>query len=402
MRLLSAAGPGRRAHEAAHGPLRLPSARTIVDHVEAAGLLGRGGAGFPTARKMRAVAAGTSPVVLGNACEGEPGSSKDGVLLRQHPHLILDGLQVAAAAVGAREAHLCTHSSAAVRSALAAAMRERNDRVAVTIHEVPDRYVASEESALVNFVNTGVPLPTFTPPRPFERGVKGRPTLVNNAETLAHLALIARFGAEWFRRVGDPDEPGTSLVTVTGEGQRSVVEIETGTTVGSVLTGVGIRGAQAVLVGGYFGAWVRADQAWDLPLTQRDLKAVGGSLGAGILIALPAELCGLAETARIAGYLAAQNAGQCGPCFNGLPAIAAAMSRLATGPWDDRSVADLDRWLTSVPGRGACRHPDGAVRFVTSALNVFAEDVVRHRRGHRCADSRRPARFLPLPQEVAA
>lgn len=115
-----------------------------------------------------------------------------------------------------------------------------------------------------------------------------------------------------------------------------------------------------------------------------------------MLAALPADRCGLVETARVAGYLAASNAGQCGPCSNGLPAIAAALGALARGPWDDTLWPALERWLTVVPGRGACRHPDGAVRLVASAFAVFAEDVAAHRGGSPCPRAEAPD-WLPVP-----
>jgi NADH:ubiquinone oxidoreductase subunit F (NADH-binding) len=391
MRLLTHAGPSLAEHVGVHGELRLVGRRQLLETVDRSGLLGRGGAGFPTARKLRTVAAGSRPVVLGNGCEGEPASGKDALLLSRHPHLVLDGLQAAARAVGATEAHLALHRGSPALPWVRRALAERQqDLTAVTVHEVEPRYVASEESALVNHVNTGVAKPTYTPPRPFEQGIKKRPTLVNNVETLAHLALIARHGPGWFRSVGDPDEPGTQLITVDG----AVVEVATGTAVRALLD---LREVQAVLVGGYFGTWVGRAQARDLTLTHRELHALGGALGAGIVVGLPTASCGLAETARVATYLAAQSAGQCGPCFNGLPAIARAVHCLALGPWDDHAMADLDRWLGVVAGRGACRHPDGAVRFVLSALAVFADDVAAHRAGRPCAGVR-AAPVLPVPR----
>ena len=389
MRLLTETGRSLAEHVATHGELRLGNTAALLDEVDRSGLLGRGGAGFPTGRKLRTVAAGSRSVVLGNGCEGEPASGKDRRLMHAHPHLVLDGLQTAAHAVGAREAHLAVHVDSPTLAILGKALTERHDLVRTTLHEVPVRYVASEESALVNLVNTGIAKPTFTPPRPFEQGVGKRPTAINNVETLAHLGLIARHGAEWFREVGDPEEPGTALVTVNG----TVVEVPTGTPVRHLLGP--LNDLQAVLVGGYFGTWIAAAQVHDLTLTHRDLRAAGGALGAGIVLSLPIGSCGLLETSRVATYLAAQNAGQCGPCFNGLPAIAAAVRALALGPWHDKAMADLDRWLGIVPGRGACRHPDGAVRFVLSALSVFAKDVGRHRSGHPCSGIQRPP-VLPV------
>jgi NADH:ubiquinone oxidoreductase subunit F (NADH-binding) len=394
MRLLTDTGPSLAEHVSVHGELRLANRQAILDEVDHSGLLGRGGAGFPTGRKMRTVAAGTRPVVLGNGCEGEPASGKDLRLLSSHPHLVLDGLQTAAHAVHATEAHLALHRGSPALPLVRRALAERRDLVRVTIQEVPARYVASEESALVNLVNTGSAKPTFTPPRAFEQGIGKRPTLINNVETLANLALIARHGASWFRSVGDAEEPGTQLVTVGG----NVVEVPTGTTVRALLGR--LSRFQAVLIGGYFGTWVSIELAGDLTLTHRDLRAAGGALGAGIVIGLPNGACGLLETARVAGYLATENAGQCGPCLNGLPAIAGAVRALAIGPWDERTMADLDRWLGVVPGRGVCRHPDGAVRFVVSALSTFAADVAEHRAGRPCLGVQQ-APVLPIPRPTA-
>ncbi|MDX6207100.1 MAG: hypothetical protein QOF39_3157 [Frankiales bacterium] len=409
--LLPAGAPADNlaAHTARHGGLPSSPAATIIDQVDAGGLVGRGGAGFPTGRKMRTVAAGSGrAVVVGNGCEGEPGSGKDELLLLQSPHLVLDGLALAARAVGADQVHLVLHAGSpaapVIAKAIADRARARLDTVRIQQHAVPARYVASEESALVQFLNGGPAKPMFTPPRPYERGVARRPTLLNNVETLANIALVARHGPAWFRSVGDPDEPGTQLLTVTGPGApRRVIEVETGASVESVLAATGTRydDCQAVLVGGYFGTWLSAPAAHRLPLTHDSLRAAGGALGAGIVIGLPHGVCGLAETARVAGYLAAHNAGQCGPCLNGLPSIATALQRLAYGPWDERMTPPLARWLTVVPGRGACRHPDGAIRLISSALQVFAKDVDAHRAGFRCRGVG-ASTFLPVPHPATA
>lgn len=388
-------------HHEVWGPLPTLRGARIIETVEAAGLLGRGGAGFAVARKMSSVAAGRGPAVLvANGCEGEPASDKDTMLLARVPHLVLDGIQLAARAIGADRAYLVVHASTPVISGMRAAIAERGrEDVPVTLETVPARYVASEESALVSYLNGGEALPAYTPPRPFERGVNRRPTQVSNVESLAHVATIARYGGEWFREMGDPSMPGTMLVTVSGPGvARRVAEVATGTTIGRVIkaAGLSLDGSEAVLVGGYFGSWLPADDVAGLTLTHAALRGAGAALGAGVLAVLPPGGCGLAETARVATYLAENSARQCGPCLNGLPAIAGAMRALAAGTWDAQSGPALRRWLDVVPGRGACRHPDGAVRFVESALATFAADVERHRAGQPCAGLGATP-FLPIP-----
>jgi len=218
----------------------------LADAVTEAGLTGRGGGGFPTGTKMRAVAARTGTgrggaIVVANGVESEPASSKDEALLSLAPHLVLDGAVLAAEAVGAREVHLCLSRlrprlSGQLQAAVAERQQARMDPVPITVHTLPRRYVASEETALIRWLNGGEAKPVLTPPRPHERGVRRLPTLVDNVETLAHIALIARYGPVWFRQAGRPDAPGTMLVTISGDvSYPGVREIELGTPVGDVL-----------------------------------------------------------------------------------------------------------------------------------------------------------------------
>jgi NADH:ubiquinone oxidoreductase subunit F (NADH-binding) len=400
-RLLPAAGPPRTdlsAHLDRYGALpRTGGPRRLILELRAAGLTGRGGAAFPVYRKLEAVAgAAGRAVVVANGAEGEPASDKDKTLLRAAPHLVLDGLQLAAQAVRATAAMLYVGGDPATRQQLSSlvAMRAARgiDRLDVRLVIAPPRFLAGQESALASVVSGGAALPRFTPPRVFERGVNGQPTLVQNVETLAHLALIARYGADWFRQAGPPEEPGTMLCTVhQADGSMAVTEVPIGTPLADLID---LRTSQAVLIGGYHGAWIPAGQAASLALRNAALRPLGASVGAGILAALPPDRCGLVETARVARYLALESAGQCGPCLSGLPRIAASLLEVA-GPRPRQSVlADLSRWAGLVAGRGACHHPDGTVRFAGSALRTFAAEIALHRRGACSATSDAP--FLPV------
>jgi NADH:ubiquinone oxidoreductase subunit F (NADH-binding) len=393
------------AHRRRHGSLPVLDVAGLADLVEVAGLRGRGGAGFPTAVKLRAVAARgvrarrRVPVVVANGCEGEPASRKDAVLLHHSPHLVLDGLAAAADALGADDAILCVHAGEPGLGDLRAAVATRDDRVPARVVTVPRRYVASEESALVGYLSGRPALPTTTPPRPAERGVAGRPTLVDNVETLAHLALIAHHGPDWFRRAGTSDLPGTLLVT-TGGALRDpgVDEVPGGTTVQAVLELAGgpAEPVQAILSGGYGGAWLGID-ALATPLTHEAMRSAGSALGVPTLLALPTRVCGLGQTAHLLDHLAAESAGQCGPCRFGLPAIAQDLRAIVHGsPGAPDAHARLQRRLGTVDGRGACAHPDGSVRLVRSALRVFRHDLHDHLRGLPCAGAAAPALF-PLP-----
>lgn len=379
----------------------------IIDAVARAGLTGRGGAGFPTARKLDAVARGRGPrVVVVNGTEGEPASGKDRLLLTRLPHLVLDGALAAAAAVGATRIVVSidrTFGGALAAMRAAVAERPAGEKAAVTIEvtATPPRFVAGEETALVRFVNGGPAQPTVTPPRPFERGVGGRPTLVQNAETLAHLAQIVGYGPDWFRRTGTPEEPGTTLVTVSGAVARpGVVEVPFGTRIDRIVAGAGGPSSppSAVLVGGFFGAWVPAMAAARAPFSRAGLEPVGATPGAGILVVLPADACGLTETARILEWYAAESAGQCGPCLYGLADLATGTNELAHDGASADAVLRLRRWAGEIEGRGACRHPDGAVRLLRSAFEVFADDLTRHTYREPCpASSKPPVLHVPSP-----
>ncbi|HEV3172552.1 MAG TPA: NADH-ubiquinone oxidoreductase-F iron-sulfur binding region domain-containing protein [Actinocrinis sp.] len=411
-------GPADLAgHVGAHGPLPGHDGPAILDAVDRSGLTGRGGAAFPTGRKMRAVVDATArvrrsarqqgAVVVANGCEGEPASAKDRTLLTRAPHLVLDGIAAAARAIGANRAHLCLHEDEhALIQVVQLALKERRsagiDAVDVQIAALPHRYVASEETSLIQFLDGGPAMPRFTPPRPFERGVAGRPTLVDNVETLAHVGLIARHGPAWFRASGMANAPGTALVTVGGAVTHpGVYEISLGITGAELLelAGGAAEPLQAVLTGGYFGAWLPESRFLATRIAPKDLAAAGAAMGAGIFVALPRTSCALAETARVARYMAEQSAGQCGPCINGLPALAGALEALARRG-DTRAPDYINSLAPYVAGRGACHHPDGTTRLIASALSVFAADVRTHLGRGPCAGTRRPS-ILPLPALAA-
>ena len=332
----------------------------LITEIERSGLTGRGGAAFPAGRKLRSVAQSTSwrrrGVVIANGAESEPGSAKDRTLLRLAPHLVLDGMELACAAVGASKAYLCVADPGLADFLHLLATSREWEAEAEVVH-VPHRYVASESSALVNYLNGGEALPVYTPPRMSSRGVGGRPTLVSNVETLAHIALIARHGAGWFRQVGSTSSPGTMLVTVSGAVRSpGVLEVPCGSPVAEVVAlagGVASGRAGPILQGGYFGTWATGPGA--------------GTLTSSVLAVLPEDACGLEVTARMLRRLAGESAGQCGPCLNGLPALATAFEAVTTGA----SPAAVETLGRLIEGRGACHLPDGATRLAASALEVF-------------------------------
>jgi NADH:ubiquinone oxidoreductase subunit F (NADH-binding) len=395
VRVLAAAADSLDGHARRNGPVPWHGGPgRLLPALEASGLTGRGGAGFPTWRKLAAVARGDRPVVVGNGSEGEPASSKDRTLLIRAPHLVLDGLQLAAECVGAEQAYLYLPAGD-VTTAVQLALTQRRaagwDRLRVELVAAPDRFVAGEASAVVAAVEGRPAVPRDKARRVSEAGVHGRPTLVQNVETLAHLALIARYGAGWFRGQGTRDEPGTFLATVTGAVRApGVYELPYGVPLSALLDWAGGPAAplRAVLVGGFHGAWVPAKLA-GVGISRAALRDLGASPGAGIVRALPVTQCGLTEAAMIAEYLAGQSAAQCGPCLNGLPRMADTLRRLARRERDPRLPAEVHRLAGLVERRGACHHPDGTARFVRSSLVTFADDVRMHLTGYCAADRHR-------------
>ncbi|HWE59413.1 MAG TPA: NADH-ubiquinone oxidoreductase-F iron-sulfur binding region domain-containing protein [Solirubrobacteraceae bacterium] len=397
---------GLAAHQALHGPLTLPprqrsrTGHPLILELERAGLRGYGGAGFPTATKLHAVGAqGSPPTILVNGAEGEPLSSKDLLLTSRLPHLVIDGVLAAASVLGSDRVifALDEHARGTAR-ALQQALAERRElqhrgAPAVTVNAVPGGYLTGQEMALVNVLDGGEAKPTTTPPYPFERGLKGRPTLVSNSETFAQLALVARHGADWFRTLGTATDPGTRLVTVGGAvSYPGVVEIAGGTTLKQLIGASGglAQPIQGVLLGGYAGTWLPAD-ALDLRLDAHMLLERGLRLGSGIVVLLPESACIVAEVASVARWLQGESAHQCGPCINGLQSIADALEELCARGDRRRTYGRIERWCELVIRRGACSLPDGAASFVTSALRTFRplfEDHARHGACDACVGQR--------------
>lgn len=389
------------AHLSEHGPRPVLTRAALLAQLDAVGLLGRGGAGFPLAGKVRALRVGQGaqrPVVVVNGCEGEPGSGKDFALLSCTPHLVLDGAAAVAEAIGAPCVLVAVTSTELARR-LVAVVAGRPDGPRFEVRERPARFISGEARALVSGLSDGPGTPPGRRVLPTTTGVGGAPTLLSNAETFAQLAYLLRVGATEFAAVGTSDEPGTTLLTVSGAVARpGVLEAPLGTPLGSVADAVGAVDASAVaavVVGGYHGSWLSAGglqaKGWSVPVSQAGLAGVGGTLGAGAVMFLSADTCGLGELTRVAAWLAAQSAKNCGPCAFGLPALVADLTALGRGTAD---VGTLERHARMVAGRGACSHPDGAVRFIVSGLSALTDEVAQHRARGGCG---RPVRGeLPL------
>ncbi|HEV2140124.1 MAG TPA: NADH-ubiquinone oxidoreductase-F iron-sulfur binding region domain-containing protein [Candidatus Dormibacteraeota bacterium] len=377
----------------------------FLDTLRRSGLRGRGGAWFPTWRKWSAVAERSDghAVVVINGSEGEPLSAKDRHLLQTRPHLVLDGAALAAETVGADDVVLyLSRSSRETDHVVGRALEERvnGGELPIRLERTAHRYVAGESSAVVNRVSGGQSKPRFSLRRSAEKGVNDQPTLVQNVETLAHVATIARFGSDWFRRLGTSGSPGTTLMTVCGNvAHPGVYEVDLRASIAEVIREVGgpVSPPAGALLGGYFGTWLSPAALGHLPLDVDTLRSThGAAFGCGVLAVLPQGGCAVVESTRILMYLAAETSGQCGPCINGLAALAEAMQRIASSSPESGDIERVYRWIDMVRGRGACHHPDGAVGQLSSALTAFKQHLGLHLSGHRCYGAT-TAGFPPPP-----
>lgn len=394
------------AHQDRLGTLNLEATEptVLLDSISSSGLLGRGGGQFPIARKL-ALAAESSgqAIIVVNGSEGEPASRKDRTLLELRPHLVLDGAMVAAHAARASDVVIYLHRSRRdATAAIEAAIAERpRTSVGFRVVDAPSRYVAGESSAVVSFLDGAGALPQRRRDPAAIAGVAGRPTVINNVETVAHLGLIARFGSDWFRGVGGSDSPGSSLVTLAGEVTVPgvVAELIGDVSVSHLLGTIGGQDVvpRAVLVGGYEGTWLDGDAAWEAVLSRDALAQSRISLGCGVIAVLGPQSCGLATTARLVRWLAGESAGQCGSCAFGLPAIAELLEAIVTGVGSRRDLRRLEQLCVAVDGRGACGHPSGVVALVESALATFESELRDHLRGRACEPV---LRGFPLPTQA--
>jgi NADH:ubiquinone oxidoreductase subunit F (NADH-binding)/ferredoxin len=384
-------------HRDVHGPLPTLTAPELVDLADQISLRGRGGAGFPFARKLAAVIKAATErrsgaVVVVNATEGEPAAWKDKVLLARAPHLILDGAALAASALQAEAIVIGVADDGMSPQWLGAAVSERRFPVPTRVVLMPHRFISGEGGALVRGINGEQPIPPGRKVRAAEFGVNGAPTLLSNAETYAQVAIAARLGPWHYSAAGDTEEPGTLLLSVSGAVPApTVVEAPSGVALSRVLS-LCQATPGPVLLGGYHGAFTSWEAATSARVTRSGFDAIGGALGAGIVIALGQETCPLGEAVQVMRYLAAQSAGQCGPCKLGLPDLDRMLNAVAGGG----ATADAVR-AAAIPvrGRGACSHPDGTVRFLLSVVDTFVDDIAAHRRRGGCG--RTVKGVLPVP-----
>ncbi|MDP9023376.1 MAG: SLBB domain-containing protein [Actinomycetota bacterium] len=409
---LGAAAATLDDHRASGGGQALAAARArggdaVVDELVRSGLRGRGGAGFPTGVKWRTVRdspAGTKYAVC-NAAEGEPGTFKDRWLLRRNPYQVLEGLAIAADAIGASRAYVAVKATFArelARLERAAAEMSSDGLLGELPIEViagPDHYLFGEEKAMLEVIEGRLPLPRILPPYQvglFAAAMAPNPTVVNNVETLAHVVPIVRDGAERFRSVGTDASPGTMLFTLSGDVQRpGVYEVALGTPLRALIDDVGGgplpgRRIKAVFPGAS-NAVLTADQL-DTALDFDAMRAAGSGLGSGGFVVYDDSACVVGATAAFSRFLFVESCGQCPACKEGSRKITACLERVERGTGTEADLDTVVERCRSVTGGSRCGLPDGESLLVRSAVERFRDEFVAHlSRG--CPRPRR----LPFP-----
>ncbi len=378
----------------------------VVEIIRTAGLRGRGGAGFPTGRKWDIVARHRNPerYVVCNAGEHEPGTFKDRHLLNVNPFQLLEGLAIAAYAVGAKQSFLFmngafTDEIEIVRSALNQTIERGmlGDHLFGThfncrpeIFLGPDRYVAGEETAMLEAMQGRTPMPKHKPPfYPTEYGLWGKPTLVNNVETLSNIPHIVRNGAEWFRRVGTPVAPGTMLFSLSGDIQRSgVYELPLGTPLRALIEdcGGGVqsgRRIKAVYPGGPSFAFL-TEKDLDVRLDFESLRAAGSGLGSAGVIVVDDSRCMVRKTLEFSRFFEKESCGQCPPCKMGTDYLRQIVERIENGNGEPGDLQSLKQLSGFVKGRGDCTLITGAAVTVEASLRHFVSEFEDHIARHRC------------------
>lgn len=349
----------------------------LPDLLEHAGLTGRGGAAFSTARKLRLAHEHNARLIV-NACDGEIGAHKDEFVVARH----LSEVRHGASLLTSGEILYAAHRGSATLRRLRAA--------GLPTLEVPKRYVSSEETSLVNLSEGGLARPIFkrTPISAGGIAPDGRrlaPTLVLNAETVWRVSQIVTNGADWFRSIGTADEPGPRLITVGGDvSHPGVLEVSAGMPLATILDQAGASvDAQVVHVGGLSGGFATDPRA--LHWSTTSLASQGLAVGSGVIQVMD-ERCPWSYVLELVDYAAGESAGQCGPCMFGLPAVATDLHTVVAGGATDAVEHRLRQRLGLLPGRGACAHPTGVARFVQSAIRTFGNELDAHRSGD-CIES---------------
>jgi NADH-quinone oxidoreductase subunit F len=416
-----------------YGGLGLQRAQALgpdatIEELRRAGLRGRGGAGFPTARKWAGVRgqSGSRRYLVANGAEGEPGTFKDRALLRANPYQLVEGVIIAGSTVGAEEAFICLKRSFEREiAAVTRAVQEFQGAgvcadCTITVVAGPEEYLFGEEKAMLEVIEGNAPMPRLLPPHehglfatapqtgwqatsPREGGAgrfESNPTLVNNVETLSNVTHVLARGADWFRTMGSEQSPGTLVCTVAGDVVApDVGEVELGTPLRAVIdavgSGVGAGRQVKAVFSGVSNAVVTAEDL-DVALTYEGFAEIGSGMGAGGYIVYDDTACMVEVARQFSRFLHVESCGQCPPCKEGSAEITHRLELLESGQADQRHVEEMGGWLARVTDANRCYLGTEEQTVVSSILRAFPGEFAEHLDGHGCP---RP-RSLPFPKIV--
>jgi len=369
----------------------------VIQLVEASGLRGRGGAGFPTGKKLaltRECPEQPHYVVM-NGGEDEPGSKKDRMLMENVPHIIIEGIILACYAVQAEKAYLYVNKAyTAATESLDRAMVEAKKagywgekvlgsdfNVELSIVGAPSNYVAGEDTAALEVIEGKEPLPREKPPFPVTEGLFAKPSCVNNVETLANIAPIVAKGAEWYRSFGTAESPGTMIFSLGDEiNEPGVYELPFGTPLRHLIEecGGGVKGGKkikAVLPGGPSSAFIKPDQL-DVPLDHNSVREAGSSIGCGVVKILTEDDSVFDETLRIAEFFAKESCGQCAACRMETNTLVALLKKFEQGQGNEALMEQFGKVVAFNKGKGFCSLINMPGPPIESAVRLFPEEFL--------------------------
>ena len=402
-------------------------AQATIGLVTASGLRGRGGGGYLTGAKWAGIAAqdASRRYLVCNGAEGEPGTFKDRALMRANPYQLIEGLMIAAFAVGAAEVYICIKASyTSELERVTRAVQEFQQAgicpdCTVNIIAGPDEYLFGEEKAMLEVIEGKPPLPRLFPPH--EQGLFAsspelgweatpvaigsrrddpHPTLINNVETLSNVPHILARGAEWFRSMGTAESPGTIVCTVVGDVLApDVGEVELGTSLREVIAAVGSGLPDGRTVKAVFSGVANAvvtDADLDAPVSYEGLAAAGSGMGSAGFIVYDDTACMVDAAYRFSRFLSIESCGQCSPCKLGSAEITQCLQRIETGTGTDADLETMGGWLLRVTDGSRCYLASEERIVVSSILRAFPEEFADHIEHQRCPSSRRD----PMPKLV--
>ena len=392
-------------YKALHKVLEQNNPDAVIEEITKSGLRGRGGGGFPTGLKWKFTAAnrGGKSYVVCNGDEGDPGAFMDRSIMEGDPHKLLEGMAIAGFAIGADEAYIYVRAEypmAIKRLRIAIADAEKSGYLGknimgsdfnfeIHIKEGAGAFVCGEETALLASIEGERGMPRPKPPFPANKGLFGRPTLINNVETLANVPVIISKGAEWFSSLGTEKSKGTKTFALTGEvNNTGLIEVPMGTTLREIVfdIGGGIRNGKkfkAVQIGGPSGGCL-TEEHLDIPMDYDNLIAAGAMVGSGGLVVMNEDTC-IVEVARFfMNFTQNESCGKCVPCREGTKNMLKILEKIVKGRGEMKDLDTLEELAHAVKDGSLCGLGKTAPNPVLSTLKYFRDEYIAHIRDKKC------------------